>query len=82
MSAFKWLVFGVGLPVIAVLLAIMYEFVYPAIDLMSEYSTSQESATGIQWYTDFMNFLPLIILLLLAFMLLVGIINRRRQTVR
>lgn len=82
MSAYKWLVFAAGMPIIAVLLAIMYEFIYPAIDLANEYSTSQESATGIQWYTDFVNLLPLIVILFLAFMLLVGIINRRRQTVR
>ena len=82
MSAYKWLSFAFGVPLVAMLLAIMYEITNPAIGLMRDYSTSKESATGIQWYADFMSWLPLIVLILLSFMLMVGIITRRRNTVR
>ena len=82
MSAFKWLAFALGIPLTAGLLAVMYEFVNPAIDIMHQYSTSETSATGIQWYEQFISLMPLVVLLLLAFMLVVGIVVRRRSVPR
>lgn len=82
MSAFKWLAFTVGIPLIAVLYALMMEFVNPAIQISRDYSTSEYSSTGIDWYANFIDLLPFILLVLLAFMLVVGIIVRRRRTIR
>lgn len=79
MSAYKWLRFALGIPLIAVLLAIIYEFARPAVDMGYQYSSSEYSNTGLQWYAEFLDLLPFILLSLLAFMLVVGIVNRRRM---
>lgn len=77
MSAYKWLSFAVSLPVVAVLIAFVYEFAYPAIDISRDLSTSEASSTGILWYEQFLNWLPFIVLALLGFALFVGVVNRR-----
>jgi len=82
MSAFKWLRFTVGMVILSVLLAFIYSFTNPAIPLLREYSTSSVSATGIDWYEQWLGLLPLMTLLLLAFMLIVGIVLRRRSVVQ
>lgn len=79
MSAYKWLKFAAGVPIAAALLAVVYEFTNPATGVLETYSTTPESATGVQWYGDLMTWLPLIVLLLLAFMVIVAIITRRRS---
>lgn len=79
MSAYKWLAFAFGVPLLAVLYGIMMEFVYPAIDMANQYSSSEASAQGIAWYEQFMTWLPFVILFLLAFMVIVAAITRRRR---
>ncbi|MGK7297344.1 MAG: hypothetical protein ACNS61_16225, partial [Candidatus Wenzhouxiangella sp. M2_3B_020] len=79
MSAFKWLAFALGIPLSAVLIAFTYAFTNPAVELLNTLSTSEESAQGIAWYSQFLDFLPLVVLLLLALMLVVGIITRRQS---
>lgn len=82
MSAYKWLSFAIGIPLLAVMTALIYEFAYPAVDLATQYSSSSASATGLQWYEQFLTWLPFVLLMLLAFMVIVAIITRRRSVVR
>jgi len=82
MSAFNYLRFVVGIPLFAVLLAFMYEITVPAEPLLRGFSTTQESSTGIDWYYQFMDFLPLVVLLLAAFALLVAVVVRRRRVIQ
>jgi len=79
MSAYKWLKFAVGVPITAAVLAVVYEFTGPAIPMMRTYSTTPESSQGIEWYSQMMNWLPLVVLGLLAFMVIVAIITRRQR---
>lgn len=79
MSAYKWLKFAVGIPLAAILIAVVYSFTSPATDVMRDYSTSPESSAGITWYSDILQWLPLVVLMLLAFMVVVAIITRRRR---
>jgi len=81
MSAFKWLAFAVGFVLMAVLYSIFTEFVRPAITVLEGLSSTEASAQGITWYAQFWDWLPLILLLMLAFMIVVGIIVRRRSVV-
>lgn len=79
MSSFKWLAFALGVPLAAVLIAFVYEFTSPAVDLLNQYSESSASSQGITWYSQFLDFLPLIVLLLLGLMVVVAIITRRER---
>lgn len=81
MSAFKWLAFTFGFVLIAVVYSILTEFVRPGIDVLNSLSTTQASSQGIAWYSQFWDWLPLILLLLLAFLIVVGVIVRRRSVV-
>lgn len=81
MSAYKWLAFAFGIPLIAVLYSIMTRFTRPGIDVLDSLSTSEASAQGIEWYSQFWSWLPLILLMLLAFMVIVAVIVRRRSVV-
>lgn len=77
MSAYRYLVFVFGVVLVAVLGAFMMEIITPTIDLLNAYSSTPESATGIGWYESFTGLIPLVMLLLLAFMFLYGIVVRR-----
>jgi len=77
MSAYRYLTFVIGIPFLAILLSVVYEFIWPAIDIMNQFSNSTASSTGIQWYTDFVNWLPAVVLALLAFTLIVAVVVRR-----
>lgn len=81
MSAFKWLAFGFGFVLIAVVYSILTEFVRPGIEALNDLSSTQASSQGIAWYSQFWEWLPLLLLLLLAFLIVVGVITRRRSVV-
>lgn len=81
MSAFKWLAFAFGVPLLAVLYAILTEFVRPGISILEGLSSTPESSQGITWFSQFWSWLPFIVLLLLAFTVLVAVIVRRRSVV-
>lgn len=77
MSAYRALLFVSGVILVAVLGAFMLRIARPAIDMMNVYSTTEASATGIGWYTAFIDLLPFVLLLLLGFMFIYGVITRR-----
>lgn len=80
MSAFNYLRFAAAVPLVAVLMGFAYEVVGPGVTLMQRYSSSQASATGISWYSTYMNtLLPFIALALLGFAALVYTITRKRM---
>lgn len=79
MSAFQYLKFVIGVVLMAAFGAVLNEAISPTLDLASSQSTSAEAATGVQWFQQFWNWAPLVILLLLVFMLVVGIVRRRNQ---
>jgi len=79
MSAYKWLKFAVGVPIAAILLSIVYRITNPVTDVLSVHTTSTASQTGLSWYNQALNWLPLMVLMLLAFMVIVAIITRRRR---
>jgi membrane protein required for beta-lactamase induction len=79
MSAFRWLVFALGIPITALLLAFVYRFTNPALEELRDLSSSPESAQGIQWYSQFLDFLPLVVLGLLSFAVIVAVITRRER---
>lgn len=81
MSAYKWLAFAFGIPLLAVIYAIMNEVTQPAIGMLNKYSSSEASAQGITWYAQFWEWLPLVLLMLLGFMVIVAVIVRRRSVV-
>jgi len=81
MSAFRWLKFVLGIGVVAALGSILTEVVLPTIAIARTHSTTEASSQGLDWYAQGWNYMPLIALLLLVFMLLVGIIVRRRRTI-
>lgn len=80
MSAYRYLEFVIGIVIVAVLGAVVNEFVLPIIDTTDAYSTTPESSTGLTWYSEFWDWMPLWVSLLLAFMFIVGIVLRRRAT--
>jgi len=82
MSAFRYLAYVLSIPLAAIMLTIGYEITRPSVALLNDMSSSQASATGIQWYEMYLDLLPLIVLALLGFALVVTIINRRRSVVR
>lgn len=77
MSAYRYLLFVMGVILVALLGAFMMTVTTPAIDLLNAYSTTEASSTGIMWYTEFIELLPLVLFLLLAFMFVYGITLRR-----
>jgi NADH:ubiquinone oxidoreductase subunit 6 (subunit J) len=79
MSAFKWLAFAVGIPLVALLMSFVYSFTNPAVKELNDLSSSSASAQGIQWYSTFLDFMPLILLALLGLMLVVAVITRRQR---
>lgn len=81
MSAYRWLAFVVGIGVVAALGAVLTEVVLPTIEIANQHSTTPESAQGISWYATAWEWMPLIVLILLMFMLFVGIIVRRGRTI-
>jgi glucan phosphoethanolaminetransferase (alkaline phosphatase superfamily) len=82
MSAFRWLAFVAGVVLSAVLAAIMTELVLPTLDITRGLASTQASNQGITWMQQIWNWMPLVILLLLAFGLLIAITVRKRQVVR
>ncbi|MFB6198675.1 MAG: hypothetical protein ABEI52_10470 [Halobacteriaceae archaeon] len=82
MSAFKYLMFLLGVILVAVLGSILNAFVQPLLPLLEAHATSQAAQTGVSWYKQFWNWVPFITLGLLLFMLIIGIVNRRRGVVR
>lgn len=82
MSAYRYLAFVVGVGVLAVLGAVLNEFVLPVIEVMRGQSTTEASSQGIEWYAQAWDWMPLVVLLLLVLMLLLGIMLRRRAVVR
>jgi len=82
MSAFKYLVFVLGTILVAIYGAIMLEIIRPAITQMNAHSSTAASSTGIDWFASFVEFLPLVLLALLAFALIVSIVVRRQSTTR
>lgn len=79
MSAAIYLAFVAGVVILALLGAILNEFVSPILDQAGGHATSVEAQTGLDWATSLWDFFPLIVLGLLVLALLVGIVNRRRQ---
>jgi len=82
MSAYKWLAFAVGIPLLAIMYSIFTEFVTPGVDILNQMSSTQASSQGITWFEQFWEWLPLVLLLLLGFMVLVAVITRRNRVVR
>lgn len=81
MSAFKYLAFVTGVVLVAVFGAFLNEFVLPFITATQTHSTTQASSKGVQWFSQFWEWIALLSLLLLAFALIVAVVNRRRLTV-
>jgi hypothetical protein len=81
MSAFRWLVFVLGVIVIATFGAILNEIVLPTISMTQSLSSTQASATGATWLSQAWTWMPLIVMLLLMFGLVYGIVVRRRSVV-
>lgn len=77
MSAYRYLIFVFGVVLVAVLGAFMMEIITPVTAMLNSYSSTQASATGIGWYESFTGLIPLVMLLLLAFMFLYGVVVRR-----
>lgn len=80
MSAYRYLEFVIGIVIVGALGVVVNEFVLPIISMGNTYSTTQESATGLQWYSEFWTWMPLWIALLLTVAFIVGIVLRRRAT--
>jgi uncharacterized BrkB/YihY/UPF0761 family membrane protein len=78
MSAYRYLLFVSGVILVALFGAFMLEIMTPTIDMLNTFSSTPESATGIGWYAEFVDLLPLVMLFLLAFMFLYGVVVRRR----
>lgn len=78
MSAYRYLIFVLGVILTAVLGSFLYTIVNPIEQQMSQFSTTTESATGVEWFGQFMDIFPMVLLLLLMFMLIYGIVLRRR----
>lgn len=78
MSAFKWLQFVFGVVIVAMLGAVLNEFVLPVIDISRSQSTTTASQAGINMYADIWTWIPGIALFLLVFILVVAIVVRRR----
>jgi hypothetical protein len=82
MSAARWLAFVGSIGILALVGAILNEFVDPIINTASSQSTTQASQQGIEWYTQAWEWMPLAVLLLAMIAVLVGIIVRRRGVTR
>lgn len=79
MSAFKYFVFVIGVVLVAVYGALLHEIINPMLDFTATRSTSEASATGLDWLSQFFEWFALLALLLLVFALIVGIVNRRSE---
>lgn len=79
MSAAIYLAFVAGIVLLALLGAILNEFVAPILVLAGDHATSPESEMGLEWATSIWEFFPLLVLGLLVFGLIVSIVNRRQQ---
>lgn len=77
MSAYKYLAFALGIPLVALFGAVLNEFVSPLITLTESQSSTTASATGIMWFDAVWTWMPLIVMLLLVVGLIVGVVNRR-----
>jgi hypothetical protein len=82
MSAFKYLIYVSGVVLVAAFGAILNEFVTPFLMAASTHSTTAASSTGVTWFQQFWTWIPLVALFLLAFALIVGVVNRRNQVIR
>lgn len=82
MSAFKYLIYVSGVVLVAAFGAILNEFVDPFLSQASAHSTTAASSTGVLWFQQFWAWIPLVALFLLAFALIVGVVNRRNQVIR
>lgn len=82
MSAYKWLVMILALPVFAFLIMLGNQINDQAIPMMYEHSSTAASHQGIEWYATFWQWIPFVVLLLVVFAIVVGILVRRRRTVR
>jgi flagellar biosynthesis protein FlhB len=78
MSAYNYLVFVIGVVLVAIYGSILTEFIDPMLAFTADRSTTAASATGQQWASQFFDFFALLSLLLLIFALIVAIVNRRR----
>lgn len=79
MSAFKYLVFVIGVVLVAAYGAILTEFINPFLGQTDAQSTSEASAKGLEWANAFFDWFALLALALLVFALIVGVVNRRNQ---
>lgn len=79
MSAAIYLAFAAGIVILALLGAVLSEFVNPIFDVASTHATSAEAQTGLEWAEAAWDIMPLMVLGLLVLALLVGIVNRRSQ---
>lgn len=77
MSAYRYLIFVMGTILVALLGAFMMTIINPTLGMLNSYSSSPESATGIMWYSSFVDLLPLLMIMLLGFMFIYGIVVRR-----
>lgn len=82
MSAAIWLAFVFGVILVAIYGSILIEMVLPTITVADAHSSTQASATGIDWYASFWEWMPLVLMILLLFALFVKIIVRRRRVPR
>lgn len=81
MSAYYYLQFVAGIVLVGLLGIVVNEFVLPIINISTKYSTTPESSTGIEWYSQFWAWMPLWILLLLVLSFVAALVVRRRSTV-
>lgn len=79
MSAFRWVAFVISIGLLAVVGAVLNEFVNPLTSVTSDQATTQASQQGLSWYTTAWDWMPLIVLILLLFALIYGIIVRKRR---
>lgn len=77
MSAFKYLVFVLGVILVAVYGSIMVEVINPLVSQTQGQAETEAAQTGVMWLDSFVGFIPLVLLGLLVFALIVGIVVRR-----
>lgn len=77
MSAFKYLVFVLGVILVAVYGSIMLEVINPLVSHTQGQAETQAAETGAMWLDSFVGVIPLVLLGLLVFALIVGIVVRR-----
>lgn len=77
MSAYRYLIFVGQLILVAVFGSVILYLLNPVLPMLRTVSSSQASATGVSWFSEFVGLIPIVMLFLVVFSLLYGIVVRR-----